>query len=549
MLTQGQRDARKAFGRKLKAELADRGLAIKDAAIKSGINYTTLHNWTTGLGLPRPGNMDQLLAVVDLSPELQQEYTILSQETEKVAEDHGRKLRYAEPEPGETNQRVLLGRELAKARIAKNLSQVQVEFLTGAGKQTCTKWEQGVLPTRKFWDKLARVLELSSEVQHLYSELELGRAQERALARTSKILDGQNYDGKWVYDNRVKLGLSQSGLANAIGLKSGTSVSLWEHGHTCPTPEQEISMRQLFGLEPVPEPADDQAPAIAQTPASPAPDSPVPDSPAPEQAVLTPTNPVLIAPAKRAYRKREPKPKPTKRMVVLQDIADTLAGLSQMCKHLSQAVVSLLSEEEDASEYKRLKDVKTVKDPEPDFRVTVPMGQCNVSTPKLSLSERSSYSRSKLYEIRLGINEKPFGTRLKECRDEVGFTQDVMARYLGISTDDLCAVEQSLKYPGVRLFERCMDEFHKTRDQLCPVYDYESFSELLQVIMDENDLTVSQFAAKCDLDTNRVYSFVAEELAPQLEELRKIAYQCKLDINILLNIVINPEQKIWQDRR
>lgn len=540
MLTQEQRDARKAFGKRLKEELAERGVSIKDAAIKSGINYTTVHNWTTGLGLPRPGNMNQLLAVVELSPELHQEYAILAKETEKVAEDHGRKLRYAEPEPGERNKRLLLGREIAKARIAKNLPQTQVELLIGAGKQSCTKWEQGAsLPIRKNWDELTRVLELSPEAQRLYSELELERAQERSMSRTAQSPDEPNYDGRWVYDNRVRLGLSQSGLANAIGLKSGTSVSLWEHGRTCPTPEQEQAMRQLFGLEPIPEPADDQALAIAQTP----------DSPAPEQAVPTPANPVLIAPAKRAYRKREPKPKPTRRMIVLQDISDTLAGLSQMCKHLSQAVASLLSEEEDASEYKRLKDVKMVKDPEPDFRVTVPMGQCNVSTPKLSLSERSSYSRSKLYEIRLGINEKPFGTRLKECRDEVGFTQEVMARYLGISTDDLCAVEQSLKYPGVRLFERCMDEFHKTRDQLCPVYDYESFSELLQVIMDENDLTVSQFAARCDLDTNRVYSFVAEELAPQLEELRKIAYQCKLDINILLNIVINPYQKIWQDRK
>jgi DNA-binding XRE family transcriptional regulator len=66
---------------------------------------------------------------------------------------------------------------------------------------------------------------------------------------------GTNYEG-WIVmftavfrENRVRLGLTQSQVAEAVGV-SKTAVYMWESGRGCPTLANLVACERLFGVAP-----------------------------------------------------------------------------------------------------------------------------------------------------------------------------------------------------------------------------------------------------------------------------------------------------------
>jgi len=495
---------KKTFGNLMKETLKAREMKASDVARKAGINYATFISWTNGLNVMSKEAFEKVDNIVWFDDNVKAAHEELLADAKKNS-IAGRAARRLQQDLDDGNPVTRLAREIIAARSAKGLHQTQVSTTLGLGRQACFKWENAsVIPPRKIWPELVKLLDLSEEVQELYeqvakplkssakNEIESKPATVApAAAQTPKV-----YDGSWIIEQRKRYKLSQDDVGRALGLAGGGMVSLWETGQKVPRMDQEQAMWEFFRK------ISQGWNLNAVIPA-------------------TQESPKLGRPKKDAPEKKDV-------LGILEGIASLVQQLGGTFDEMVAAVKGELPKPE--------KDPREIN--EEDL------------TLEDILIREVRYPYRTLGELRSGAAIKSFGTNLRERRERQHWTLEECAEALGISAEELRLVETSNTWPGADTLNHTLDLFDTTIEDLCPVSEVvESFKEILceLVAAVKPWMSAADIARICNVDAGRFNNWLGGLTVPSPDEVRKISAATTLSFEALCCAVVWPKQAVWEN--
>lgn len=145
---------------------------------------------------------------------------------------------------------------------------------------------------------------------------------------------------------------------------------------------------------------------------------------------------------------------------------------------------------------------------------------------------------------------KVHGQRIRELREERGYSLVDFALKAGISVSYLSEIERGAKKPSLRTLDKIASSLNVPKSQLIEAVSAEGLrlGEKLRLLREEKGLSLSDFAKQCNTSVSYLSEIERGNVYPAVHTIKKIAAELEVPLGILVGQGGSLGQKVRQAR-